>query len=98
LKRNSESWPISEGWGKSATRASNVDGNSIDVFCSVYDYYAALLSGLTGGSDGGHNTVLTFNYDLLLEESLAALGIPFSYALGLNGVYYDPSHRCHRPP
>jgi hypothetical protein len=53
------------------------------------------LAGRISRTDNGHqNVVLTFNYDLLLETSLARLGIPFSYGLGNEGVEYHESANC----
>jgi hypothetical protein len=47
----------------------------------IYDVYAGLISGRFCRSAIGEmrNTVITFNYDTLLENSLAALQIPFDY-------------------
>jgi hypothetical protein len=88
-----QSWPMTEQWRERASRIAASD-DSHDVFCSVYDYYAALLAGRASSIDAGENIVLTFNYDLVLEDSLTALGIPYSYGLGTNGVKYDAASPC----
>jgi len=48
--------------------------------CPPYDFYAGVMAGYfnKGGPDR-RDTIVTFNYDLLLEESCRNLGIPFSY-------------------
>ena len=59
---------------------------------SVYDVYAGLISGMfCTDVPGMRNTVISFNYDTLLEDSLTNLQIPFSYELPLNGADYHPS-------
>jgi hypothetical protein len=67
-----EGWPCTALWRTAATRwVVGSDGAFDDIGSSVYDYYAALLSGLAAGQANMEaNTVITFNYDLLLEESL----------------------------
>lgn len=93
--RPSESWPITAAWRAAAERISASGDGGEDIFCSIYDYYAALLAGRISRTDNGdQNVILTFNYDLLLETSLARLGIPFSYGLGDEGVEYHESATC----
>ncbi len=59
---------------------------------SVYDAYAGILSGVfCNDVPGMRNTIITFNYDTLLEDSLTNLQVPFSYQLPLNGADYDAS-------
>ena len=53
-----------------------------------------MLSGLASGTDLDDNIVLTFNYDLLIEQSLALLGIPFWYGFDWDNVSYLPSAKC----
>lgn len=88
----SEGWPCTSGWRTAAERwAVGSDGVFDDVESSVYDYYAALLSGLaTGQVNVEANTVITFNYDLLLEESLRRLAVPFAYKISGSDVEFDP--------
>jgi len=85
-----QGWPSTEAWRHAAKRWTQSGDGFDDVECSVYDYYAALLSGLAAGKrESGTNTVITLNYDLLLETSLARLAIPFAYGLRGPGVEYD---------
>ncbi|HEY1307707.1 MAG TPA: SIR2 family protein [Vicinamibacterales bacterium] len=91
------SWPVTTEWLARVSRISSSgqgEEGSDDVFCSIYDYYAAILAGRTSDLRADDNVVLTFNYDLLLEDSLATLGIPFTYGLGSDAVVYDESARC----
>jgi hypothetical protein len=82
-------WPIAAAW-RAAARVSPTGGDSEDVHCSVYDYYASVLAGRTLNTDNlNRNIVITFNYDLLLEEALRRLAIPFCYGLGGDNVTYD---------
>jgi hypothetical protein len=61
----------------------------------VYDYYAALLSELaTGQANMEANTVITFNYDLLLEESLFRLAVPFAYNVSSPDVEFDSTAKA----
>jgi hypothetical protein len=85
-----EGWPCTAIWRAAATRWGRSDGAFDDVESSVYDYYAVLLSGLaTGQATMEANTVITFNYDLLLEESLCRLAVPFAYNLRGPDVEFD---------
>jgi hypothetical protein len=48
--------------------------------CPPYDFYVGVMAGYfnKGGPDR-RDTIVTFNYDLLLEESCRNLGIPVNY-------------------
>jgi hypothetical protein len=86
-----EGWPCTSLWRTAATRwVVGSDGAFDDVESSVYDCYAALLSGLAAGQANMEaNTVITFNYDLLLEESLSRLAVPFAYNVSGPDVEFD---------
>jgi len=63
--------------------------------CSEYDIYAGLLSGKLCRPDKNmRNTVITFNYDTLLEDSLSLLNIPFNYGFDASSVNYHESALC----
>src|SRR5262249_39543565 len=88
----SHGWPCSDAWRSSASRCFAKPGEFGDVESSVYDYYAATLSGLAANKmEKRKNVVITFNYDLLLEEALRRLEIPISYQLSGPGVEIEPS-------
>jgi hypothetical protein len=42
------------------------------------------------------NTVITFNYDTVLEDSLTNLGVPFNYGFDAAAVNYDATAKCSR--
>src|SRR3989449_553168 len=92
-------WPITPAWRAAARRISRVDPDSEDVECSAYDYYASVLAGRTSSTDNpNRNVVIRFNYDLLLEEALDRLTIPFCYGLGTANVTYDSTARSTPEP
>jgi hypothetical protein len=92
-------WPITEAWRAAARRVVPAGGDSEDVESSVYDYYASVLAGRTSNTDNpNRNIVITFNYDLLLEEALDRLAIPFCYGLSSDSVTYDSTARSRREP
>jgi hypothetical protein len=69
--------------------------------CPLYEAYAGLLSGsLCRADETMRNTVITFNYDTVLEDSLASLGVPFHYGFDAASVKYDKTAMCSRgmPP
>jgi hypothetical protein len=75
-------------WGRSPFAGSGRYSN----LASVYDHYAAVISGL--GADGAvhhRDTVISFNYDLLLEEALGCLKIPFNYGFRPSALNFDDS-------
>jgi hypothetical protein len=81
-----------DAWRSSASRCFTKPGGSGEVESSVYDYYAATLSGLAANKmEKGKNVVITFNYDLLVEEALRRLDIPITYQLSGPGVEIEPS-------
>ena len=92
-------WPITDAWRAAARRVVPTGGDSEDVECSVYDYYASVLAGRTSNTDNpNRNIVITFNYDLLLEEALNRLAMPFYYGLGSDNVAYDSTAGSCRDP
>lgn len=77
-------------WRSEGGDASRDEPNAYRA--SVYDLYAGLISGVfCTNVPGMRNTVISFNYDTLLEDSLTNLQIPFSYELPLNGADYHAS-------
>src|SRR5262249_52349030 len=88
----SNGWPCTNAWRSSASGCSTNPGDSEDLVSSVYDYYGATLSGLAANKmEKGKNIVITFNYDLVVEESLRRLNIPITYHLSGPGVEIEPS-------
>ncbi|HEY6418580.1 MAG TPA: SIR2 family protein [Candidatus Binataceae bacterium] len=63
--------------------------------CPLYDAYALVLAGTPGDRNSEeHNTIISFNYDLLLEDAFAKLNIPFSYGLSLEDADFETSGMC----
>jgi hypothetical protein len=46
----------------------------------AYTHYLAMLLGMYGtGAMKGRNTIITFNYDCLVDQALSSLGVPWTY-------------------
>jgi SIR2-like domain len=59
---------------------------------TIYQLYAGILSGIfCDNSRGMKNTVITFNYDTLLEDALLELGGSFNYGLTTESADYHTS-------
>jgi hypothetical protein len=66
--------------------------NARQYEASAYDFtVAGLLGALEPKREATGNAFITFNYDLLLENSLTALKIPFSYGLGSKPILKHPT-------
>ncbi len=49
--------------------------------CPRYEFYVGLMSGyFSQDSPGRRDTIISFNYDTLVEDALWGLGLPFRYA------------------
>ena len=56
----------------------------------LYDLYAGLLNGdLCAPQDYMANTVISFNYDTILEDALLRIGVPIDYGFQKDSVEYD---------
>jgi hypothetical protein len=61
---------------------------------SIYDLYAGLLSGTACGLHAEmRNTVITFNYDTVLEDALSNWNLQSWYGFDSDSVEYDDSCR-----
>ena len=91
--RESQGWPCTQSFRSNARRISEVPDQGIEEFeSSIYDYFAAFMAGLASNKIGaGKNTIISLNYDLLIEEALRRLDIPFSYGITGPGVEIDGS-------
>ena len=86
-------YPINRCNVKITSKASLVKSESS---VPLYQCYADAISGKWCDiPNSSRNTVITFNYDTLLEEGLHASGIPFHYGGGFN---YQPSSLCTYSP
>jgi hypothetical protein len=60
----------------------------------LYQLYAGLLAGYFSEPRHGRNTVITFNYDTLVEDALHGLNIPFHYGLSDAAASFQPVAKC----
>jgi hypothetical protein len=57
--------------------------------CPPYDLYLGIMANyFDAGAPGHRNTIVTFNYDLLIEKALTNLGISFTYGVGDDHTIY----------
>lgn len=60
----------------------------------TYETFAKIITGF-GQELEQENTIITFNYDTLLEDAFSTLNIPFNYGLPTDSTTaYDPSAKC----
>lgn len=61
--------------------------------CPPYDFYVGLMAGyFNEGRPERRDTIITFNYDMLIERALTGLGRNFTYALGPDlEAYWKPA-------
>jgi len=83
LIANRQGWTPPANWKK---RKDSDSHTSESLHCPPYDFYAAVMGGYKDfyRAQGRRDTIITFNYDTLVEDSLHHLGTPFSY-----GFYND---------
>ena len=76
---------------------SGIDTSNLVRFTRPrHDYYAAGMLGLLGQHRPMcRNTFITFNYDLVLEDSIASLGHHVSY--GVPRKRLTPAHKLYKP-
>ena len=54
-----------------------------EVECPAYEFYLKTLIGNWNNQNNfSTNSIITFNYDLIVEEALTSLSIPYNYAVG----------------
>ena len=70
--------------------------------CPPYDFYLGVMgSYFNSGGPNRRDTIITFNYDMLIEQALTGLGRDFTYALGCDlEAYWKPAAQSLRvtPP
>jgi hypothetical protein len=68
------------------------------LICPVYDLYALIMAGLPDNrADNRRDSIVSFNYDLVLEDALHRLSIPFSYGLTEEDAELMPGAFCVPP-
>lgn len=82
-------------WTKVITQNAQVFGVNADR----YEYYLACMTGLLSApSPVRRTTILTFNYDTVVEDALFALNAPFNYGFKGRTVNFDATSRCESQP
>ncbi len=89
--RGTQGWTPPPSWGKPARHQEIEDRfGSPDHWytCPRYEFYLGVLGGYfnPGGPDC-RDTIITFNYDTVVEEALKSLGLPFAYGDPENTVW-----------
>ncbi|MDO8433937.1 MAG: SIR2 family protein [Candidatus Binatus sp.] len=60
--------------------------------CPPYDFYMGVMCGYFNNNGDNHrDTIITFNYDNLIEQSLQELDLPFHYGLPIEAISFDQS-------
>lgn len=81
-----EPWGVPGTWQKlpeSYKIPGNLSQNEEQYMCPIYESYLGVMAGYFDGVvNGRKNTIITFNYDMVVEEALTNLGIEFAYGLG----------------
>lgn len=73
------------------------DGKKTRYQVHLYDLYAGFLIGdLCDDQDYMANTIITFNYDTILEDAFLNLGIPIDYGFQPSWTSYDESWSKHQ--
>ena len=91
-------WAVPPGWKRSPASIEHTM-NSLQqrewYACPPYQFYLGVMTRrFSEPSAESLNTVITFNYDTVIEDALAELAVPFSYGLSPNAVSFHPSARC----
>ena len=81
--KDGSGWTPPRNWGAPVRQTSpQLRGGVPDRWfsCPRYEFYLGLIGGYfnPGGPDR-RDTIITFNYDTVIEEALAGLGLPFAY-------------------
>jgi hypothetical protein len=83
------------GWGKPSREAPTVgDGGARWAHFERprWELYGGVLGGALTASSG-RNTVITFNYDMVIEEAFGAFGTTYDYGFGKKSVNYQHDPR-----
>jgi len=89
-------WPKPKTWAIAGPLTSVLGGIPFQSYaCPVYEAYILSAAGYPNiRGVGRRDTFISFNYDLVVEDSLSVLGIPFSYGFGNDEADFTPSARC----
>ena len=93
---NVSGWTRPHGWEEPPTyiRQQVVGGALKGEWCSCppYDFYVGIIcSYFNQGGATRRDTIISFNYDTIVEDALRTLGIGTDYGLPEDLIEYDPS-------
>ena len=94
VKRDIPGWTKPTHWEASppwlVQQSPQIKGNWYS--CLPYDFYVGVLAGYfnKGGPDR-RDTIITFNYDTIIEDGLRRLYIPFDYGIPSDSIRWHPS-------
>jgi len=95
LRRVPKDWPAPQ---LGSQRIAGLKPGSY-VNIPLYDFYALALSGGPGQlSPSRKDTIITFNYDTLIDNGLSHIKVPFSYGFKEGTVKFDSSAICPQYP
>lgn len=74
-------------------------GGRVGYSCPLMEGFMLNLFGLPEDrAEERRDTLITLNYDLLPEDALYSLRIPFTYGIPEEDAIFDSTARCSRPP
>jgi len=83
LPETNDRWIKPNDWGPASFPPMETAGEKREWYaCPPYQFYAGVMANyFTGPREGAfrRDTIITFNYDTLVEDSLKTLAVPFSY-------------------
>jgi hypothetical protein len=91
--------PLPKSWKRNSEYStSGPSGNfTLGVYeCPIYELLILLMVGWPIAQIDRRNTFITFNYDLVAEDALDAVQVPYWYGLKSEHVGFDESARCSR--
>jgi len=91
---NVPGWTKPKSWSPPSTFLRNFSQNDTSArtwySCSPYEYYLGLMCGYFEQGDANRrNTIISLNYDLIVENALRNLGIGYTYAVLGNKLTHD---------
>lgn len=84
LTKNGD-WVAPSSWGEAPFKPMGERDTREWYTCPPDHFYAGVMAGYfmdLRKRAGGHNTIITLNYDTLVEDGLQLLGVPYNYGTG----------------
>jgi len=85
-----QSYKLSDEWPSHWLKNDNTHISPLspyEVECPAYEFYlSALLGNWSNKKSFNENSIITFNYDLLVEDALRKLSVPFNYGIDLKNI------------